>query len=191
VQSHLKLLPEVSAMARYTPFSVKLLHYIRRIITRRNSWASSVQIDDAVGEALLRFHIQVDEVRGDSDNEVGWMLHVAGNCLRDEHRRGRKFVDVLPDGEGNESFGRSADQSDSDAELATIRTLLATLLNERMRETVWLHDMEGWKPAEIAEEQGRSVNAVNHDIKRGHAKLRKVLKDEYMQFTPSPRKKRA
>jgi RNA polymerase sigma factor (sigma-70 family) len=174
-------------MARYTLFTPELLKYITQVVTRRNSWASSMHIDNAVAEALFRFHFQVTEASGDLDTSVGWLLNVAGNHLRDEYRRTRKFVDLSVDGESSQSSPQNNNCTDTEAEGANIRTMLSTHLNNRMAETIWMHDLEDWKPAEIAEQQGRSVNAVHHDIKRGHAKLRKVLKDEHTQVTP-PRK---
>jgi RNA polymerase sigma-70 factor (ECF subfamily) len=170
-------------MARYTLFRSELLHYITQEVARRNSWASSTQVDDAVGEAMFRFHFQFNEIHGNSVNAVGWLLRVAGNYLRDEYRRTRRLVYSALDDECDESFVRSSNATDASAELATIRTLVATHLNARMAEAVWLYDIEGLKPAEIAEQQRRSVNAVRHDIKRGRARLRKVLKDEYLQCT--------
>lgn len=150
---------------------------------QRYPLASRAALQDAIAEALYRYCRHHASASSDPvDAPFAWLLSVADNALLNDMRRARRTI-LFPSEE------RAPDVPDEDAacqrgvEEASVARILWSSLAPRVATTLWLHDIEDWKPSEIAVTQQRTVNAVNLDIKRGHATLRRLLRKE----APPPR----
>jgi RNA polymerase sigma factor (sigma-70 family) len=161
-------------------FDEESIQTITVVVAQRNSWASAAQVADAVADALERFVVRPGTFTDEADNATGWLIRVASNRLYDEFRRTRRFTDLTPD---NDSISHDGG-TEAGAEFANSWKLVQYHLAPVMAEAIWMRFIEQWKLSEIAEKQGRSVNAVKISLKRGRLILRTVLKDEHTELRP-------
>ena len=104
----------------------------------------------------------------DREHEKAWLIKVAANRCRDI-RRGRsrhpevQYTDV-------EEYCEFQGQSEVLAELMN--------LPDKLKEVVYLHYIEGYRTAEIAQMLGITPNAVKKRLQRGRESLRVSLYGE-------------
>ncbi len=122
---------------------------------------------DAVQDTFCRYMERTAGFR-DGEHEKAWLIKVAANRCRDIHRsRSRhpevQYTDV-------EEYCEFQGQSEVLAELMN--------LPDKLKEVVYLHYIEGYKAAEIAQMLGITPNAVKKRMQRGRESLRVSLYGE-------------
>ncbi len=119
---------------------------------------------DAVQDTFCRYMERTSGFR-DREHEKAWLIKVAANRCRDMHRgRSRhpevQYTDV-------EEYCEFQEQSEVLTELMN--------LPDKLKEVVYLHYIEGYKVAEIAQMLGITPNAVKKRMQRGRESLRYLL----------------
>ncbi len=119
---------------------------------------------DAVQDTFCRYMERTSGFR-DREHEKAWLIKVAANRCRDIHRgRSRhpvvQYTDV-------EEYCEFQEQSEVLTELMN--------LPDKLKEVVYLHYIEGYKVAEIAQMLGITPNAVKKRMQRGRESLRYLL----------------
>jgi RNA polymerase sigma-70 factor (ECF subfamily) len=131
-------------------------------------------VDDLLQETFLRALRALPRFRGESPF-CYWLLRIAASVARDEQRRRRRSpwrlfaqaeeLDAAPAREvGNE--GRP--------DLAAVQCALARL-SPRLRHVVVLFELEGLTLVEIADELAIPLHTAGSRLRRGRAKLRRLL----------------
>lgn len=127
--------------------------------------------DDLFQEALLRALDKLDGLRDDGAFRR-WLYRVIISVHRNRCRRAF-WSRLLPLGD-HDTPARDADISGADR----ARVALATLPAEQ-RETIVLHELEGWLVDEIAALHGVSASAVKSRLSRGRERLRAYYADHF------------
>ena len=123
--------------------------------------------EDIVQETFYQY-LKSSKDFGDEEYEKAWLIKVAANRCRDI-RRGRsrhpevQYTDV-------EEYCEFQGQSEVLAELMN--------LPDKLKEVVYLHYIEGYRTAEIAQMLGITPNAVKKRLQRGRESLRVSLYGE-------------
>jgi RNA polymerase sigma-70 factor (ECF subfamily) len=129
--------------------------------------------DDVCQDAFVAAVERIDDCR-DPSRFGGWLLQIVRNRARNLVRDGFLARAVPLD-----SNARSPGSSPAaDAERSDLRSRLLSALgdiDERQREIVLLHDLEGWKHAEIGERLGLSVGTVRWHLHHARRRLRAIL----------------
>jgi RNA polymerase sigma factor (sigma-70 family) len=157
-----------------------LLASVAEALRRTYPGHPHVELEEAAAEALCRYYETTRDPARSPASPEAWIFTVAVNVLRAEHRRTQRLV-FRAAGEDGEApvvdTLAGGDRSDAAAATHHVRMLLERL-SPAVAEAIWLHDVEGWKPSEIAATLGCSTNAVNLRIKRGHRRLLDFLRKE-------------
>lgn len=157
-----------------------LLASVAEALRRTYPGHPHADLEEAAAEALCRYYETARDPIRSPASPAAWVYTVAVNVLRAEHRRAQRLVFRATNQDGETpAVDTLAGGDPSDAMAAThhVRALLGRL-SPMVSEAVWLHDVEGWKPSEIASTLGCSTNAVNLRIKRGHRQLLDFLRKE-------------
>jgi RNA polymerase sigma-70 factor (ECF subfamily) len=175
-----------AALGRYRDY----LHLLARL--RLNPLLRG-QLDpsDVVQQTLLQAHLRREQFRGQSEPELAaWLRTILANKLAEAGRRsGRRKRDVALErsleAELNASSSRLEawliDRQSSPSEQAVRHERLQHLaralaqLPEDQRRAVELHHLKGWTLPEVAQEMGRSKEAVAGLLFRAVKKLRQLL----------------
>ncbi len=122
---------------------------------------------DAVQETFLRYMQKAPDF-SDSEHEKAWLLAVATNLCRNQHRHRKRHPvvdrDALPE-QGAQP---------------PLHPLLDTLAQLPLvhRQALALHYVHGYKVREIAAMLGLSESAVKMRLKKGRELLEKLYKEE-------------
>ncbi len=133
------------------------------LVVAGNEWDAQ----DVIQDVFCRY-IERAPVFRDSAHERAWLIKVAVNRCRDIHRF--RFRHPQAD----------LDEISAYCELPEQSEVLAALMNlpESLKSVIYLHYIEGYKTAEIADMMGISLNAVKKRLERGRKALRLTLSDE-------------
>jgi RNA polymerase sigma-70 factor, ECF subfamily len=128
--------------------------------------------EDAVQEGFLHAYRALDRFRPDQPFGA-WLARIVANAALDLARRKKvrdadQLSDVVPS-----PFRDPAEDGDLRSRL---RTALATL-GDRQRAVIVLHDVEGFKHAEIARTLGIPEGTARSDLHHARAQLRRTLSD--------------
>jgi RNA polymerase sigma-70 factor (ECF subfamily) len=119
---------------------------------------------DAVQDTFCRYIERTPDFK-DKEHEKAWLMRVATNRCIDIHRFRAKHP--IADIEETKACCEMPEQSE-------VLTAL-TRLPAKIRTVIYLHYIEGYKTAEIAEMLGISVNAVKKRLQRGRELLKRTL----------------
>ena len=149
---------------------------------------------DVVQESLLKAHQALDQFRGSNDGEMAaWLRAILTNTLTDWLRRfqtGARNVEqerslhvALEESSSRLEAWLAGDESSPDKQAMRQEQLLRlaeTLaqLPEDQRRAVELRHLKGCKVAEVANQMGRSREAVAKLLVRGVARLRSRLDED-------------
>lgn len=122
---------------------------------------------DAVQDTFCRYMEHAGEFR-DREHEKAWLIKVATNRCRDMHRGRMRHPSVQLEDVGQ--YCEFPEQSEVLAELMN--------LPDKLKTVVYLHYIEGYKTAEIAQMLGITLNAVKKRLQRGRECLRLSLYNE-------------
>lgn len=137
--------------------------------------------EDVVQDTFVRAFGSLDRFEGRARFST-WLHAIAmSTCLNALRKRGRTRDHEQPV-EAFDGFDRGRDDPDGALRLALHRAIDG--LNDDMRATFVMHDLEGFTHPEIAEALGVEVGTSKARLSRARAKLREVLVDE------SPRRAR-
>ena len=129
--------------------------------------------EDAVQESFMVALERLDECRR-PERFAGWLLAIVRNRSRNLIRReSLRRAEEIP--ASASSPGQSPERA---ADISTLRSRLREALNtlsEVQREIVLLHDLEGWKHAEIAEKLGMPSGTVRSHLHFARKALRVQL----------------
>ena len=130
--------------------------------------------DDAVQDGFLSALQHLDSC-SPPEKFRAWLLTIVRNRAFDMRRRGRvRAVELLEDGTAQAQDAsplQAAERSELNARLsAAIETLTDT-----QREVLMMHDIEGWKHADIAHLLGLAESTVRVHLLHARRRLRAVL----------------
>ena len=122
---------------------------------------------DAVQDTFCRYMEHTSGFR-DREHEKAWLIKVAANRCRDMHRSRIRHPSVQL--EDVEQYCEFPEQSE----------ILTELMNlpDKLKNVIYLHYIEGYKTAEIAQMLGITANAVKKRLQRGRECLRLSLARE-------------
>ena len=131
--------------------------------------------EDAAQESFMVALERLEECRNPA-RFAGWLLAIVRNRSRNLIRReSLRRVDEIP-----ASASSSGPRPDRAADISALRGRLKEALNtlsEVQREIVLLHDLEGWKHAEIAERLGMPSGTVRSHLHFARKALRVQLSE--------------
>jgi RNA polymerase sigma-70 factor (ECF subfamily) len=142
---------------------------------------NSADAEDVVQDAFIKCLDHID----DCENPAmfgAWLARIVRNTA---HNR-RDYLRVRETQPLERLDIPSRHRADEAVESRELRqTLLAALarLSDQQREVVLLHDLEGWRHAEIASELGISPGMSRRHLSDGRKKLREILGD-YARLEP-------
>lgn len=105
-----------------------------------------------------------------------WLKTAAFNDLRHEFRARRRYVDIGNEEDVVENLVDGA-RADTDAMRSVLWAWLVAKLGPVAAETVWLHDVEGCPPRDIAVMQKVHIAAIKARIARARRMLRRHLRN--------------
>lgn len=155
-----------------------LYRSLRRVLLRAYPALESEDIDDSIQYAMNRYCVNVpDNVRRSDAALFCWLATIARRRLWAEMLRRRRMALL---GDRDEQWERLLPRIDDATVLACTSSVVRILshLTPAAARAIWLHDVEEWKPSEIASQMGCSTNAVNHRVKRARVRLRRMLQDD-------------
>lgn len=136
-------------------------------------------IEEAVQHAMNVYCAGVPEhVKSDPARLFRWLRTIARRMLHREAVRRRRRPTFGDEGEIGEIAPSEPGAETTRLACSWSATRILHILTPLTARIIWLHDIDGWKPSEIAKEIGCSINSINHRVKRGHTLLRRVLRDE-------------
>jgi RNA polymerase sigma-70 factor, ECF subfamily len=137
---------------------------------------SAADADDVCQDAFVAAMERIDDCR-EPDRFGGWLLQIVRNRARN-HLRQRELRRGEPLDEEAAFGGPSPASTLERNELR--RRLEAALgqLTEAQREVVLLHDLEGWKHAEIGERLELPAGTVRSHLHQARRRLREILTRE-------------
>ena len=119
---------------------------------------------DVLQDTFCRYIEKAIEFR-DKEHEKAWLIKVATNRCRDIHRQ--RMRHPCTDIEEVTAYCEMPEQSE--ALEALVR------LPDKLKIVIYLHYVEGYKSAEIAQMLGISVQAVKKRMQRGREEMRSML----------------
>src|SRR5215208_7789693 len=148
------------------------MHQRRAYAVARAIVLSHEDAEDAMQEAFLHAYRALDRFRPDQPFGA-WLHRIVANAALDLTRRRKvRDADELPD--------TVASPFRDPGEAGDLRERLRqalTLLGDRQRAVIVLHDVEGFKHAEIARTLGIPEGTARSDLHHARAQLRRTLGD--------------
>jgi len=155
---------------------------------------AKIDPSDLVQETLLKAHQARDQLRGQSEAEMaGWLRSILAHTLTDALRhyqagardvaQERSLEAALEDSSARLESWLVAQQSSPEEQASRQEQLLRLAgalarLSEDQRRAVELRHLRGCSVAEVAEQMGRSKEAVAKLLLRGVARLRELLDEQ-------------
>lgn len=157
-------------------FVALVFPHIRRMHRMAYRWTmDSVDADDLVQDVLTALVPRVVEL--ESIDRLGpWLIKVLYRRYVDLYRRRRACPIEYSGGRDGDSFCDESggdDYEQQDLRRALSHALMA--LEDDWRDTVLLHDVEGYTAVEVAEILDISVGTVKSRLHRARQKLKKML----------------
>ena len=134
--------------------------------------------EDVCQDAFIAALERLSSLR-DPDRFAAWLLEIVRNrslnVIRSRRVRSEEPIDEATGGGGGPDPGREAERS------ALREDLLDALarLDDTRREVALLHDVEGWRHAEIAERLGMPEGTVRYHLHEARRTLRERLAGRY------------
>ena len=148
------------------------LHQQRAYAVARAIAATHEDAEDAVQEGFLHAYRALDRFRPDQPFGA-WLHRIVANAALDLARRRKvRAAEELPESVAS-PFRDPAEASDLRARL----TQALALLGDRQRAVIVLHDVEGFKHAEIGVMLGIPEGTARSDLHHARAQLRRALGD--------------
>lgn len=147
------------------------LAFLRRRVGRE------VDAEDLLQVGLTRAFHHVGEVRSDEDL-IAWFYRLLRHAVVDyyrkrtaEHRRTERLHSDM------QAVGEDFAHPDADEMLALCACIIPRIktLNPRYAELIQAIDLKGRSPAEVAKEQGATLNTINVALHRARQALRSEL----------------
>lgn len=142
------------------------------------SWAAA---DDLLAQAFLMVWRRRADVRLIRDSALPWLFTVTGNVARDERRRSRSFLRVLPklarDDRTPDHAERIADDSAARDRLRQVVAAIATLPRSE-REAVEVCLLGDTSAADAAELFGITEVSVRSRLSRARARLARIVEEQ-------------
>jgi RNA polymerase sigma-70 factor, ECF subfamily len=153
------------------PFAALVrLHQRRAYSVARAIVLTHEDAEDAVQEGFLHAYRALDRFRPDQAFGA-WINRIVANAALDITRRRKvRDADTLADSIASPF----RDPAESDELRSRLRSALATL-GERQRAVIVLHDVEGYKHAEIGQMLGIPEGTARSDLHHARARMRQVL----------------
>ncbi|HWE91449.1 MAG TPA: sigma-70 family RNA polymerase sigma factor [Pseudonocardiaceae bacterium] len=136
--------------------------------------------EDIAAEAFFRVLLAVRRGHGPADNARGYLLTVVRRVAA-EYRVRRRDVPI-PDEDLNRVPEPPIDRAANHAEACLIARAFATL-PQRWRSVLWQMEVQGERPAVVAEEFGLSVNATAALARRARVGLRAAYLQAHLTST--------
>jgi RNA polymerase sigma factor (sigma-70 family) len=149
-----------------------LTHAPVAIRLARQNGAQHADAEDYVSEAFLRVLRQLRLGRGPHTHFRSYLLTAVHNVAIDSHKgqSGREWAtDTLED-----RTSYSADTRDPQ-ELVEVRAAITSAMHElpqRWRQVLWQVEVEGAKPAAVAEQEGATAQSIHALVYRARKALR-------------------
>jgi RNA polymerase sigma-70 factor, ECF subfamily len=137
---------------------------------------SAADADDVCQDAFVAAMERIDDCR-EPDRFGGWLLQIVRNRSRN-HLRQRQLRQAEPLDEAAAFGGPSPASTLERNELRRRIEAALAQLTEAQREVVLLHDLEGWKHAEIGERLELPVGTVRSHLHYARRRLRQILTRE-------------
>lgn len=152
--------------------SLVRLHQQRAYAVARAIAATHEDAEDAVQDGFLHAYRALDRFRPDQPFGA-WLHRIVANAALDLARRRKvRAAEELPDTVAS-PFRDPAEASDLRARLGAA----LARLGERQRAVIVLHDVEGFKHAEIGQLLGIPEGTARSDLHHARAQLRRALGD--------------
>ena len=137
---------------------------------------SAADADDVCQDAFVAAMERIDDCR-EPDRFGGWLLQIVRNRSRN-HLRQRQLRQGEPLDEEAAFGGPSLASTLERNELRRRIEAALAQLTEAQREVVLLHDLEGWKHAEIGERLELPAGTVRSHLHHARRRLRQILTQE-------------
>lgn len=148
------------------------LHARRAYAVARAIAASHEDAEDAVQEAWVHAHRALERFRPEQPFGA-WLHRIVANAALDLTRRRKvRDADELPETVAS-PFRDPAEES----ELRSRLDVALRALSDRQRSVIVLHDVEGFKHAEIGELLGIPEGTARSDLHHARARMRRALHD--------------
>jgi RNA polymerase sigma-70 factor (ECF subfamily) len=133
------------------------------------------EVEEVVQEVFVELHDSLSSV-SDPESFGGWVQRIARNVAVSHLRKQPDSVNVLPLKKLHDPV-ESVDQWEKLAARDKLRVLNAALeaLSEKHREAVIMHEIDGLKLREIAEQKDVSVNTIGSRVRRGRQRLMSLV----------------
>lgn len=152
--------------------SLVRLHQQRAYAVARAIAATHEDAEDAVQDGFLHAYRALDRFRPDQPFGA-WLHRIVANAALDLARRRKvRAAEELPDTVAS-PFRDPAEASDLRSRLGAA----LARLGERQRAVIVLHDVEGFKHAEIGQLLGIPEGTARSDLHHARAQLRRALGD--------------
>lgn len=142
---------------------------------------SKAEAEDLFQELLMKAFGKLDDLLR-IEEPGSWLSRVMYNLFVDEKRRfARRRMQTIEEGnlpgDGLAGLPGGSDPMRDNLRLEKLRRLDAALaqLSDEHRQTVLLHDTEGYKLTEIQELTGTPVGTIKSRLHRARARLREIL----------------
>jgi RNA polymerase sigma-70 factor (ECF subfamily) len=130
--------------------------------------------DDAVQDAFLSAMQHLDSC-WPTEKFRAWLLTIVRNRAFDLKRRGRvRSVDVLEEGTAQARDASPLEMAERSELNERLSAAIGTL-TDTQREVLMMHDVEGWKHADIASLLGLAESTVRVHLLHARRKLRTLL----------------
>lgn len=130
--------------------------------------------DDAVQDAFLSAMQHLDSC-SPAEKFRAWLLTIVRNRAFDLKRRGRvRAVEMLEEGTAHTRDPSPLEMTERSELNARLSEAIGTL-TDTQREVLMMHDVEGWKHADIASLLGLAESTVRVHLLHARRRLRKLL----------------
>lgn len=130
--------------------------------------------EDILQDVFVKFYSKIDQLRDESKVNA-WLHCTTRNSIVDYYRK--KSALSLPVSRVGGEIEVLDDRENANQEIADCIKVLLTNLSVEYVEALLLHDLEGLKHKEIAEELGLSVSGSKTRVRRARRQLKLSLLD--------------
>jgi RNA polymerase sigma-70 factor, ECF subfamily len=136
--------------------------------------AEQADADDAVQDGFLSALQHLDSC-APAEKFRAWLLTIVRNRALDMRRRGRvRSVDVLDEGTAHSNEPSPHEMAERSELNVKLQAAIGTL-TDTQREVLMMHDVQGWKHADIARLLGLADSTVRVHLLHARRKLRTLL----------------